>query len=115
MSINPNLIKKFKKKFAKFMESHRTDTADFTHLSMGGLYSHGRFNISDKKDLNKLVKYLAEALELNMNFSILNCSFNLFGAISCLLCVKLCALIICSIFHLLIRDVFLTINLIQKF
>jgi P4 family phage/plasmid primase-like protien len=71
MSINPNLIKKFKKKFAKFMESHRTDTADFTHLSMGGLYSHGRFNISDKKDLNKLVKYLAEALELNMNFSIL--------------------------------------------
>ena len=72
MSItNPNLMKKFKKKFSKFMESHRTETNDYTHLSMGGLYSHGRFNISEKKDLNKLIKLLDEALTLKLHYSIL--------------------------------------------
>ena len=71
MSINPNSIKKFKRKFEKFMEAHRTETNEYTHLSMGGHYSHGRFDITTKKDLNKLIKLLAEALSFKLHYSIL--------------------------------------------
>merc|ERR1711871_13641 len=71
MSINPNLIKKHKKKFTKYLEDRRTDTSEYTHLSMGGLHPPGKFNITTKKEVKKLNKLLAEAFDLGLNYSIL--------------------------------------------
>lgn len=71
MSINPNAVNKFKKKVAKFLESKRTETGDYTHLSMGGIYPNGRFNITEKKDIGKMCKLVSEAKDLNLKYSIL--------------------------------------------
>lgn len=70
-TINPNKIKKIRKKIAKYLEEKRTDTTEFTHLSMGGLHPPGKFNIITKKDVKTLNKLLAEAYDNNLHYSIL--------------------------------------------
>ena len=71
MSINPNLIKKHQKKLKKYLEDRRTDTTEYTHLSMGGMHPPGKFNITTKKEVKKLNKLLAEAFDIGLNYSIL--------------------------------------------
>ena len=68
--INPHKITKLKKKIDKFLNSKKTVTGDFTHISMGGLTKAGKFIINDKKDVKKLYSLLADALDYNLNYSI---------------------------------------------
>jgi P4 family phage/plasmid primase-like protien len=68
--INPHKITKLKNKINKFLESKRTVTGDFTHISMGGLSKAGKFIINDKKDVKKLNSLLTDAINYNLPYSI---------------------------------------------
>jgi P4 family phage/plasmid primase-like protien len=64
--------KKIKLKIDELLNENRTakGMSDFTHVSMGGITFPGKFNFSDSNKRDKLAKYLAQANENGVIFSI---------------------------------------------
>ena len=68
--INPHKINKLKKKFKTFLDSKKTLTNNFTHISMGGLYNGSKFSITDKKDIKSLNSLISDSIKYNLTYSI---------------------------------------------
>jgi P4 family phage/plasmid primase-like protien len=64
--------KKIKQKIDEMLNENRTakGMSEFTHVSMGGITFPGKFNFADKNKREKLAKYLAQAFEKGVIFSI---------------------------------------------
>jgi hypothetical protein len=64
--------KKIKLKIDELLNENRTakGMSDFTHVSMGGITFPGKFNFADNSKRDKLAKYLAQASENGVIFSI---------------------------------------------
>ncbi len=64
--------KKIKQKIDEMLNENRTakGMSEFTHVSMGGITFPGKFNFADKNKRDKLAKYLAQAQEAGIVFSI---------------------------------------------
>ena len=64
--------KKIKQKIDEILNENRTakGMSEFTHVSMGGITFPGKFNFADKNKRDKLAKYLAQAYEKGVVFSI---------------------------------------------
>ena len=64
--------KKIKQKIDEMLNENRTakGMSEFTHVSMGGITFPGKFNFADKNKRDKLAKYLAQANEAGVVFSI---------------------------------------------
>ncbi len=64
--------KKIKSKVEELLKENRTGKGmnDYTHVSMGGITYPGKFNFSDPKKRCKLAKYLAQAYEHGVYFSL---------------------------------------------
>ena len=64
--------KKIKQKIDEMLNENRTakGMSEFTHVSMGGITFPGKFNFADKNKRDKLAKYLAQAYEKGVVFSI---------------------------------------------
>jgi P4 family phage/plasmid primase-like protien len=64
--------KKIKQKIDEILNENRTakGMSEFTHVSMGGITFPGKFNFADKNKRDKLAKYLAQANEKGVVFSI---------------------------------------------
>ena len=64
--------KKIKQKIDELLNENRTakGMSEFTHVSMGGITFPGKFNFADKNKRDKLAKYLAQAYEKGVVFSI---------------------------------------------
>ncbi len=64
--------KKIKQKIDELLNENRTakGMSEFTHVSMGGITFPGKFNFADKNKREKLAKYLAQANEKGVVFSI---------------------------------------------
>lgn len=68
--INPHKINKLKNKFKTFLDSKKTLTSNFTHISMGGLYSGSKFSITEKKDIKSLNSLLSDSIKYDLTYSI---------------------------------------------
>ncbi len=64
--------KKIKQKIDELLNENRTakGMSEFTHVSMGGITFPGKFNFADKNKREKLAKYLAQANDKGIVFSI---------------------------------------------
>ena len=64
--------KKIKQKIDEMLNENRTakGMSEFTHVSMGGITFPGKFNFADKNKRDKLAKYLAQANNAGIVFSI---------------------------------------------
>jgi P4 family phage/plasmid primase-like protien len=64
--------KKIKQRIDELLNENRTakGMSEFTHVSMGGITFPGKFNFADKNKRDKLAKYLAQAYEKGVVFSI---------------------------------------------
>jgi len=71
MTLNSTMLN-IKKKLDELLNEYRTakGVGEFTHVSMGGITFPGKFNIDSSKKRDKLIKYLAQAAEHNLNYSI---------------------------------------------
>ena len=71
MTLNSTMLN-IKKKLDELLNEYRTakGVAEFTHVSMGGITFPGKFNIDSSKKREKLIKYLAQAADVNLNYSI---------------------------------------------
>jgi P4 family phage/plasmid primase-like protien len=65
-------IKKVKQKLEQILNDHKTKKGetDYTHVSLGGQCFPGKFTISDSKVRAKLMKYVAELSDMEVNLSI---------------------------------------------
>lgn len=64
--------KNIKAKIDALLSEHRTakNTTEYTHVSMGGITYPGKFNFSDSKKRTKLAKYIGQAVDCGVYFSI---------------------------------------------